>query len=232
MTSAILSQSSPETELYPSDDGAPMAESTLQYEWIVLIKENLERLFANDGQVFVAGDLLWYPVPASAPVVPRYAPDVMVVMGRPKGMRKSYIQHREGGIAPQVVFEVLSDSNKTPEGRTVLADKFAFYQQYGVEEYYIYDPELRDFSGYQRRGNELVPIPDVSGWVSPRLKIRFDWGMGEELALFFPDGERFVNTIALAGQRDWERQQRIQAEDRLARLREQLQGLGIDVDDL
>ncbi|MFN3926549.1 MAG: hypothetical protein ACK4QL_04320 [Pseudanabaenaceae cyanobacterium] len=36
-----------------------MAESTLQYEWIVLIKEDLER--------FTAGDLLWY----LHPTVPR-----------------------------------------------------------------------------------------------------------------------------------------------------------------
>ncbi|MGB3755861.1 MAG: hypothetical protein WBA07_05735 [Rivularia sp. (in: cyanobacteria)] len=39
---------------FPSGDGKPMAESTEQYRWIVIIEENLEILFA--------GDLLWYPV--------------------------------------------------------------------------------------------------------------------------------------------------------------------------
>ncbi|MGI0493862.1 hypothetical protein ACN4EG_18930 [Alkalinema pantanalense CENA528] len=47
---------------YPDSDGQPMADNTLQFQWIVTIKENLELLFANDANVFVAGDLLWYPV--------------------------------------------------------------------------------------------------------------------------------------------------------------------------
>ncbi|MFN6067264.1 MAG: hypothetical protein ACK45T_08855, partial [Pseudanabaena sp.] len=47
---------------YPDSDGQPMADNTQQFRWIVLIKENLELFFANDSKVFVAGDLLWYPV--------------------------------------------------------------------------------------------------------------------------------------------------------------------------
>ena len=48
--------------VYPDSDGEPMAENTLQYEWIVTIKGNLDILFADRPDVFVAGDLLWYPV--------------------------------------------------------------------------------------------------------------------------------------------------------------------------
>ena len=43
---------------YPESDGQPMAENTEQYEWLVKIKENLEILFADREDVFVAGDLL------------------------------------------------------------------------------------------------------------------------------------------------------------------------------
>jgi Uma2 family endonuclease len=46
--------------LYPSGDGKAMAENTEQYKWIVIIKENLEILFADIPDVFIAGDLLWY----------------------------------------------------------------------------------------------------------------------------------------------------------------------------
>ncbi|MGC1310468.1 MAG: hypothetical protein WA885_24825 [Phormidesmis sp.] len=49
-------------EQYPDSDGQPMADNTQQFRWIMVIKENLERLFASDPDVFVAGDLLWYPV--------------------------------------------------------------------------------------------------------------------------------------------------------------------------
>jgi hypothetical protein len=46
--------------IYPSSDGQPMAESTIQYELIVKIKEGCESLFKHDPNVFVAADLLWY----------------------------------------------------------------------------------------------------------------------------------------------------------------------------
>jgi Uma2 family endonuclease len=70
-----------------------------------LIKENLECLFADHPDVFVAGDLLWYPVEGRPDI--RVAPDALVTFGRPKGYRGSYQQWQEGNIAPQVVFEIL-----------------------------------------------------------------------------------------------------------------------------
>jgi len=48
--------------IYPCSDGQPMADSTIQYKLIVKIKEGCESLFKNDPNVFVAADLLWYPV--------------------------------------------------------------------------------------------------------------------------------------------------------------------------
>jgi Uma2 family endonuclease len=82
--------------IYPDSDGNPMSDNTKQYEWIVKIKENLEILFAPNDDVFIAGDLLWYPVEGS--VKTRQAPDVMVVFGRPKGDRGSYKQWQENNI--------------------------------------------------------------------------------------------------------------------------------------
>ena len=34
--------------------------------------------------------------------------------------------------------------------------KFKFYERYGVEEYYIYDPDDNELTGWQRIGDELV----------------------------------------------------------------------------
>jgi Uma2 family endonuclease len=121
--------------IYPDSDGQPMADNTRQYEWIVTIKGNLDILFRDDPNVFVAGDLLWYPVEGDNKT--RQAPDTMVAFGRPKGDRGSYRQWEEGGIAPQVVFELLSPGNRAGK----MIRKFRFYEQYGVEEYYIYDPD-------------------------------------------------------------------------------------------
>ena len=55
-------QTLPSQILYPDSDGEPMADNTRQFRWIVTVKEGLEYLFRNDPNIFVAGDLLWYPV--------------------------------------------------------------------------------------------------------------------------------------------------------------------------
>jgi Uma2 family endonuclease len=74
--------------IYPDSDGKPMADNTLQFRWITMIKANLDWLFGEDKNVFVAGDLLWYPLEGDNKK--RLAPDVMVVFGRPKRERVSY----------------------------------------------------------------------------------------------------------------------------------------------
>ncbi|WP_295392647.1 Uma2 family endonuclease [uncultured Thiodictyon sp.] len=177
---------------YPSSDGAPMAENTEQYEWLVKIKENLEILFAQDPNVFVAGDLFWYPVPNRRITGP-LAPDVMVVFGRPKGPRGSYKQWEEGGIAPQVVFEVLSPANSAKE----MADKRGFYDTYGVEEYYVYDPPANTLEVWLRQDGRLRRMSHIKGWTSPRLGIRFALG-GATLEIFDPQGQPFLTSVELA----------------------------------
>ncbi len=71
---------------------------------------------------------------------------MLVAFGRPKGDRGSYMQWIEEGIAPQVVFEVLSPGNRKPQ----MDAKFRFYDEYGCQEYYIYDPDKVKLTGYER----------------------------------------------------------------------------------
>src|SRR5207248_4872551 len=87
----------PEIE-YPESDGEPIAENTLQFRWIMTIQGNVDAIFRHDPKVFVAGDLLWYPVKGDPKI--RIAPDTLVVFGRPKGYRGAYLQWQENGIAP------------------------------------------------------------------------------------------------------------------------------------
>ena len=126
--------------VYPDSDGQPMADNTKQFQWITVIKTNLDWLFRDEEQVFVAGDLRWYPIEGN----PKYrvAPDVMVVFGRPKGDRGSYKQWQEDNIAPQVVFEILSPGNTEGE----MDRKLQTYARCGVEEYYIPHSALRKSS--------------------------------------------------------------------------------------
>jgi len=185
--------SSPEEIIYPDSDGQPMADNTKQFRWITVIQYNLEWLFAQNDRVFVAGDLLWYPVKGDNTL--RQAPDVMVVFGVPKGDRGSYQQWKEGNIAPQVVFEILSPGNTRRE----MNRKQLFYDRYGVEEYYIYDPDRNDLTGWIRQNDRLERIETLEDWISPRLAIRFGWS-DTELILFRPDGSAFASYTEVSNQ--------------------------------
>ena len=110
---------------YPDCDGKPMADNTKQFRLIVMIKENLEIFYAAFMNVFVAGDLLWYPIEGDNKT--RLAPDVMVAFGRPKGdspeatlcKRGSYQRWNEDNIAPQVTFKILPPSRPLTKLQTL-----------------------------------------------------------------------------------------------------------------
>ena len=202
--------------IYPESDGQPMADNTKQFRWIVVIKQNLDWLYADDSNVFVAGDLLWYPVEGRNTIV--NAPDVMVVFGRPKSDRGSYKQWEEDGIAPQVVFEIRSPSNSQIE----MDKKLLFYDRYGVEEYYIYNPDKNALSGWRRAEDGLDAIEQMNGWVSPRLGIRFDLS-GEELQIYRPDGSKFYSYVEICQLLEQEKQQVEQERQRAEQAEQRVQ---------
>jgi Uma2 family endonuclease len=221
--------------IYPECDGKPMSDNTKQFRWIVTIKENLELLYANDPNVFIAGDLLWYPVQGDNSLC--QAPDVLVAIGRPKGDRGSYQQWQEADIAPQVVFEILSPSNRLRE----MSRKLEFYDRYGVEEYYVYDPDRVDFTAWLRSdgGLELVDFEGVL--TSPILGIRFEL-TPQDLTIYRSDGQPFLGFVEMDRQRqqaqalaaesarllDVADQRADRAEEQAAKLAAKLRELGID----
>jgi Uma2 family endonuclease len=214
-----------EAIIYPESDGEPMSDNTKQFDAIVEIKLNLEWLFADNPNVFVAGDLLWYAVEGDNTICK--APDVMVIFGRPKGDRGSYKQWQEDNIPPQVVFEILSPGNSLKEMR----QKFKFYDQYGVEEYYLYDPDDLELTGWQRVETHLMEISPMEGWVSPRLGVRFELSR-EKLEIYRPDGQRFSTFVELA-QRAQQAETELEMERRRSQaMAEQLRSLGIDPEKL
>jgi Uma2 family endonuclease len=218
----------PQVVVYPESDGKPMAENTRQMRWIVVLYGGLCALFRDQANVFVAADLFWYAEEGQPEV--RTAPDVLVAFGRPKGDRGSYQQWVEGGVAPQVVFEVLSPGNTPME----MADKLAFYDDHGVEEYYLYDPDSNQLAVYIRQGTVLRRVRGFREWVSPRLGIRFDPG-GKEMVVYRPDGQLFRTFEEVMAELEAERQRRqdaeqraTDAEQRAVRLAERLRQAGLD----
>ncbi|HEV3439844.1 MAG TPA: Uma2 family endonuclease [Gemmata sp.] len=223
---------------YPESDGKPMADNTLQFEWIVTIQGNLDAMFRDVPDIFVAGDHLIYPVEGNIGI--RQAPDTYVAFGRPKGHRGSYAVSEEDGIFPQVIFEVWSPHNRQQE----MEVKREFYEKYGAEEYYIVYPEFpAHIDGWRQENGVLARLPEMNGFVSPRLKIKFELKRGK-VAIYRPDGERFLNFVEVRALAELERthaaaekqrataeQQRAEtAEQRASKLAARLRELGIDPD--
>jgi len=197
-----------------------MADNTEQFEWIQMLQGNLDALFPED---FVGGDLLWYPVEGDPTI--RVAPDVLVALGRPKGRRGSYIQHREEGVAPQVVIEVLSPGNTATE----MAHKTWFYEHYGVREFIQIDPETQDGLAFVRdESGDFRLTPTLDGWTSPTLGIRFAREPGDgprTLRVYKADGTPFLSFRELEASFRAER-------ERAERLAARLRALGVDPDAL
>jgi len=208
-----------------------MADDTFQFEWIVTIQGNLDAMFRDVPDVFVAGDHLIYPIEEN--IATRQAPDVYVAFGRRKGHRGSYAVSEEDGIFPQVIFEVWSPRNRQRE----MELKREFYEKYGAEEYYIVYPEFpAHIDGWRRENDKLIHIEEINGFISPRLKIRFELKRGK-ISIYRPDGERFLSFVELRAMADEkharaaaEKQRAESAEERAAKLSAKLRELGIDPD--
>ena len=105
-------------------------------------QEGTERVY-RERTVFVAGGLLWYPVQGRPDICA--APTPWSPLDGRRG-RGSYNSGRKR-VAPQVVFEVLSPNNRSSRDGA----KTRFYdRRYGVEEYFIYDPDDIELIGRKR----------------------------------------------------------------------------------
>ena len=226
-----------ETELdrlYPATDGVEMGESSEHIDLLTLLYDNFRDYF-RDQTVAVHADLFWYPVEGRPEI--RRAPDLMIILNCPHLERKSYRQWLEGNKPATVVIEILSESNDPEE----MKQRRAWYRRYGVQEYYIYDPDRHELTGRERMNEKLELIAGIEAWTSPRLGIRFDW-TPQWLNIYYPDGRRFLSTIELTKQAeavqmslraereraDLEKQRADQAEAENLRLVELLRQAGIE----
>ncbi len=209
---------------YPSDDGEPVGNDTLHFEWILFVFDAVRQAFGNREDVFVACDLLWYPV-EGRPDITR-APDVLVVFGRPKGHRPSWKQWEENGTPPQFVVEVASRSNTEEEFR----EKLAFYDEHGVTEYMVYDPPRGKLTVWSREapGAPLLVVSQERGWKSNLLGMQFSLTGKGDLEILLPD-LRFARTREQIDRDLQAERERAEAErERAERLAAKLRALGVD----
>ena len=131
---SVLSQIETEEIEYPSSDGEPMAESDITRFYMVYSVEALEIYFKNRQDVYVsANSFIYYERGDRDAVV---APDVYVVLGVRKRKRDNYKVWQEGGITPDFVLEITSETTQEKD-QTI---KPEIYRNLGVREYFQYDP--------------------------------------------------------------------------------------------
>jgi len=140
---------------YPESDGKPVGETDAHRREILEIIAMLEQYFAEQADVYISGNLMFYYEEGNPSAV--VSPDVFVVKGVPKGLRRTYKLWEEKQ-PPVVVFEITSRSTRLEDK----GNKRALYAMLGVREYFLFDP-LSEYlrpplQGFRLVGEEYIPI--------------------------------------------------------------------------
>ena len=186
----------PEDVEYPESDGQPMAETDTHLEQMVdALMHPLKERYRQDADVYISGNLFLYYEEGNPRAV--VAPDVFVVFGVPKKLRRTYKLWEEGQ-PPDIVFELTS--RKTY--RDDLSDKRILYEELGVREYILFDP-LRDYLRPPLQGFRLKE----DGYYQPLIPDNLpggEWELDSEvlgltlqtagsfLRLYDPQAERYL----------------------------------------
>ncbi|HEY7544737.1 MAG TPA: Uma2 family endonuclease [Blastocatellia bacterium] len=210
-----------ETIEYPSSDGEPMAETDTHIKLMMNLRFTLSQFFRNREDVYIGSNLLIYYVEGDTRK--RVAPDVFVVRGVGKHDRRVYKLWEEGR-APDVVIEL---SSRQTWGED-LQKKWRLYEQLGVKEYYIFDPEYdylpSPLLAYKLREGQYEQIEVENGRIaSEELGLELV-DTGETLRLYDPRAGAFLPTA------DEETDARIKAEEALRQSREEVARLNAELE--
>lgn len=204
---------------YPASDGKPMAESELHQEEMIYLIQALRDRFAEEPDVYVGGNMLFYYVQGDPRSV--CSPDVFVTRGIPKKPPRECYKLWEEGRPPCLVIEVTSRTTS----REDLNRKKRLYESLGVEEYFLHDPRdeyLRpSLQGYRLLGGryqEIAPEAADGSLMSRTTALRLRRG-GERLRLVDPETGK-----ALPGFEEYREASRLKDRE-IRRLQEELERL-------
>jgi Uma2 family endonuclease len=177
---------------YPESDGKPMGETDYHIILITELFQTLRTFFSQSKETRVFSDIMFYYEQGNPRKV--IAPDVMVVKGIGKQLRRTFKLWEEK--TPDVVFEISSRGTWKDD----LQKKYLLYQNFGVREYYIFDPEydyLKEdpLIAYHLKNGVFENVNIKRGRVfSPALGLEIV-DTGETLRLFNPKTKSFLPTM-------------------------------------
>jgi len=173
---------------YPESDGRPMGETQAHAKVMIDLLNVLEKRYASVPDVYVWGNMFFYYQQGNPGAC--VAPDLFLVQGVDKRVRRTYKLWEEGRV-PSLVVEVTSKSTRDEDE----VEKKGVYERLGVEEYFLFDP-LGEYlqprlQGYRLvRGRYQALVPGADGSLVSRTT---------DLQLA-PEGERLRLRDAAAGE--------------------------------
>jgi Uma2 family endonuclease len=175
---------------YPESDGKPIGETDLHIRLILQLLSLLDTHFHHTPKVKVIADMMFYYEEGNPRKV--ISPDVMVIKGVGKHLRRVYKLWKEK--SPDVVFEISSRET----WRDDLQKKYKLYENLGVKEYYVFDPEYKYLAepllAHHLKNGVFKPIKVKKGRIfSPSLNLELV-DTGETLRLFNPETQSFLLT--------------------------------------
>ena len=226
---------------YPSEDGEPLAETSVHADAIMatvaVLRNYLAEKFAARSPVVLADQFLYY---AQGFPRLRVAPDVMVIFDI---AQKPYDNYKiwETGKIPSVIFEMTSESTQAHDQ----TKKQELYESIGVLEYWLFDPKgewiPEKLRGYRRQANlpakaeDLLVYEAIADGLSQVLELRLE--VAGSLINFYrqDNGEKLLipSELFSALQEQTQRAESAEERARLAeleaqKLRDRLLALGIE----
>ena len=220
---------------YPSEDGEPLAETSVHADAIMamvaVLRNYLAEKFAARSPVVLADQFLYY---AQGFPRLRVAPDVMVIFDI---AQKPYDNYKiwETGKIPSVIFEMTSESTQAHDQ----TKKQELYESIGVLEYWLFDPKgewiPEKLRGYRRQANlpakaeDLLVYEAIADGLSQVLELRLE--VEGSLINFYrqDNGEKLLIPSELFSALQEQTQRAEVAEQELQKLRDRLAALGIEV---
>ena len=186
---------SPEREeeiFYPEQRTDDIGETSIHAKLVNSLMAMLLHFFEWRGDIFLSSNMNLYYEEGN----PKkwYAPDLLIAFNVSNRERSSYQVWKEK-VFPQVIFEVASASTWKED----VGEKYEIYERFGVEEYYILDPELArlpaPLMAFRRQGERLLAAAVNDDRIfSPRLNLEIV-RTANNFRLFNPQTNEFLRTL-------------------------------------
>ena len=152
----------PDSKELPTEDGIPL-ESPWHRAQINLLLESLDYHWQNRSDYYAGGNMFLYYSRQQVRNREYNGPDFFIVQGVDGSQeRKYWVVWEEGGRYPDLIIELLSPSTARQDKTT---KKDLYDQVFHTPEYYCFDPDTQELSGWHRHPNgyEALDLDPTTG---------------------------------------------------------------------